>query len=167
MRCFDFVDLDECAIGDPCNSTEAVTCINSVGSYSCHCRAGYTDIGNNTELNCVDFDECATNTACQNCTNLPGSFLCQCDGNHELRNNTCILVANPCLISTSCPADTVCTRLYDSDYICQKVAPCSTPDICVENAVCTETDSAPYCKCKSGYYGSGYKNCSRIDYSGE
>lgn len=45
---FIIVDIDECAIKQPCNSQNAI-CKNTVGSYKCVCKTGFTGDGINCQ----------------------------------------------------------------------------------------------------------------------
>ncbi|KAM4770876.1 uncharacterized protein WCC33_002646 [Rhinophrynus dorsalis] len=77
-------DGEKCFLNDlclppypfPCN--ENADCINSFGTFTCHCKPGFTGDGNN----CSDIDECQTMSACPNakyeCINSLGSFTCSC-----------------------------------------------------------------------------------------
>ena len=54
-------------------------CSNSVGSYDCTCKSGYTGDGRN----CTDVDECALgthtcDTQVSGCVNEEGTFTCEC-----------------------------------------------------------------------------------------
>ncbi|GBL60123.1 Hemicentin-1, partial [Araneus ventricosus] len=64
-------------------------CINTIGSYSCECNAGYY-LSSGTD--CADVDECgSSDPPCSHtCVNAPGSFNCLCPEGYELINNTCL-----------------------------------------------------------------------------
>lgn len=68
------VDIDECALYDPCDHGE---CIDAVNSYSCECVPTYQGV------NCSeDVDECSDRDSCNSrgrCINSRGSFGCNCD----------------------------------------------------------------------------------------
>ena len=55
-------------------------CINTMGSYLCRCRAGFTR--KKDQDFCVDINECdlykPCNTSISTCINLPGRYYCQC-----------------------------------------------------------------------------------------
>uniref|UniRef100_A0A803U1F1 EGF-like domain-containing protein n=1 Tax=Anolis carolinensis TaxID=28377 RepID=A0A803U1F1_ANOCA len=76
-------DVDECRRSPrPCAGGR---CENSVGSFSCRCRAGYQADPSGAE--CHDIDECAkTPPPCANgrCYNTPGSFSCSCPSGYQL-----------------------------------------------------------------------------------
>ncbi|WAR26912.1 EYS-like protein [Mya arenaria] len=65
-------DMDECnMVSDrsPCNNG---TCVNTQGSFSCFCNAGYQG-----KFCRDDVDECL-DQSCPICVNTPGSYSCQC-----------------------------------------------------------------------------------------
>ncbi|XP_073697614.1 growth arrest-specific protein 6-like [Garra rufa] len=69
-------DVDECSRG---NGGCEHHCNNTMGSYRCSCRQGYTLSGHRT---CLDVDECVeTPDVCgsAHCSNLIGSYDCLCD----------------------------------------------------------------------------------------
>ncbi|XP_028416458.1 uncharacterized protein LOC114540535 [Dendronephthya gigantea] len=81
-------DTDECALEKPkCHSN--ATCINTNGSYECHCRSGFT--GNGTT--CSDIDECSLGTyECHSnatCNNTIGSYECHCRRGFAGNGTTC------------------------------------------------------------------------------
>uniref|UniRef100_A0A3P9AJ59 Fibrillin 2b n=1 Tax=Esox lucius TaxID=8010 RepID=A0A3P9AJ59_ESOLU len=66
-------DINECKVmPDLCKNGQ---CINTIGSFRCHCNVGYTaDFTNNNECN-------GQNSVCgsrASCVNTPGSFNCDC-----------------------------------------------------------------------------------------
>ncbi|KAI8434520.1 hypothetical protein MSG28_012522 [Choristoneura fumiferana] len=80
-------DVEECANSRLCEHGE---CRNTIGSFRCECKPGYT-LRDNA---CRDVDECARpRPLCRNgtCENLPGSYMCHCDeGFKPGANNDCI-----------------------------------------------------------------------------
>ncbi|MEE6474716.1 hypothetical protein FKM82_010468, partial [Ascaphus truei] len=73
------IDIDECSTTSYCHHH----CVNTLGSYYCHCNPGFQLAANN--YSCADLDECNTSSPCaQQCYNMIGSFLCQCNPGYEL-----------------------------------------------------------------------------------
>ena len=47
---FTFIDINECITGNTnCDTSPRAYCNNTLGSYTCHCSAGYAGDG----LNCI------------------------------------------------------------------------------------------------------------------
>lgn len=111
MRLWISTDIDECSpedINNNCNSSENENCLNTAGSFTCLCNAGfirhynesdcegmccekriifkvYTYYSDNTDIN-----ECANETmnncsasSHQVCRNVFGSFNCDCEQGYE------------------------------------------------------------------------------------
>ncbi|OCT64256.1 hemicentin-2 [Xenopus laevis] len=83
-------DINECAYSWLNNCTSS-TCINTVGSFSCGCKSGYTL---NSKKGCVDIDECSNSTlnSCHRfaiCTNTDGSYNCSCSRGFEGNGLSC------------------------------------------------------------------------------
>jgi fibulin 1/2 len=78
-----FTDIDECAIGNPCDDI----CRNTVGAFECLCAEGFQL---NNDDQCVDIDECL-NDPCEGiCINTQGSYSCSCELGYQLGDNgTC------------------------------------------------------------------------------
>ncbi|KPP64202.1 fibrillin-1-like, partial [Scleropages formosus] len=78
-------DIDECRVmGNLCRNGR---CVNSLGSYVCVCKPGYTtDI---TATTCIDVDECAQAPKPCNflCKNTDGSYLCSCPRGYLLQED--------------------------------------------------------------------------------
>uniref|UniRef100_A0A5F8H1B1 Fibrillin 3 n=1 Tax=Monodelphis domestica TaxID=13616 RepID=A0A5F8H1B1_MONDO len=78
-------DIDECKVLS--NLCQNGQCINTIGSFRCHCETGYTpDI---TGTACVDVDECEQSPKPCNflCKNTEGSFKCSCPRGYLLQGN--------------------------------------------------------------------------------
>jgi len=68
------VDVNECATA---NGKCDQTCVNTVGGFSCGCRAGYRLAG---DYVCEDIDECreGSSQCSHECINTPGGYYCEC-----------------------------------------------------------------------------------------
>ncbi|ELU16277.1 hypothetical protein CAPTEDRAFT_209066 [Capitella teleta] len=79
------------------------TCINTKGSHTCDCAAGYELHPNGKS--CVDTDECERelyNVDCHTCVNLIGGHTCLCNDRYVLdskRNNESCIETNPSMQS--------------------------------------------------------------------
>ncbi|XP_044850456.1 adhesion G protein-coupled receptor E2-like isoform X2 [Mauremys mutica] len=88
-----------CTDIDECNKTPDIcgpkaTCINTIGSYRCECRAGYVPSNRNTTL-CQDISDChRIPDICSlkaTCINTNGSYLCECRAGYVLFNGSITL----------------------------------------------------------------------------
>ncbi|KAM7157410.1 nidogen-2 isoform 2-T2 [Molossus nigricans] len=159
--------------------------------YTCKCASGYQGDGRS----CVDVNECATGFhRCGSnsvCTNVPGSYRCECRGGYQLAEDrhTCVLITpplNPCEVGghTCAPAGQArCTHHGDGTFSCACLPgymgnghQCADVDECLENrchpwAACYNTPGSFSCRCQPGYHGdglqctpdttSGLKTCER------
>eukprot|EP00933_Yihiella_yeosuensis_P084276 TRINITY_DN986_c0_g1_i2.p1 TRINITY_DN986_c0_g1~~TRINITY_DN986_c0_g1_i2.p1 ORF type:complete len:898 (+),score=192.51 TRINITY_DN986_c0_g1_i2:101-2794(+) len=68
-----------------CNQLTGM-CVNTVGSYVCSCKPGYSGNG----INCTNIDECSTNSHnCPKnaeCTDTVGSYYCNCKAGYKWKN---------------------------------------------------------------------------------
>ncbi|KAL0963262.1 hypothetical protein UPYG_G00351840 [Umbra pygmaea] len=81
----DGMDIDECKIiPDVCKNGR---CINTMGSYRCHCKQGYTTTISGTA--CSDLDECSMAPKPCNfiCKNTEGSYTCSCPRGYLLQED--------------------------------------------------------------------------------
>ncbi|KRF99819.1 LOW QUALITY PROTEIN: uncharacterized protein Dwil_GK13673, partial [Drosophila willistoni] len=112
------VDIDECAQNttNNCHIHLHKECRNTLGSFFCHCQAGYSlDV---TQDRCVDINECSINNhnclPTQRCDNTIGSYICtrlqSCGTGYTLNAETgicddddeCALGTHNCPISYDC-----------------------------------------------------------------
>ncbi|CAL8285686.1 unnamed protein product [Arctogadus glacialis] len=76
-------DTNECSRDNICGSD--AYCNNTIGSYTCTCRSGYTK-QSATSRTCIDIDECEDGAKPNEgvcgingtCRNTNGSFWCEC-----------------------------------------------------------------------------------------
>ncbi|XP_065054873.1 cubilin-like isoform X3 [Rhopilema esculentum] len=86
-------DLNECT-RETHNCNANAYCTNTVGSYRCTCRGGYT--GNGYICNTIDVDECTLGThSCSfdaYCTNTVGSYRCRCNSGYTGNGYFCNVI---------------------------------------------------------------------------
>ena len=169
-------DVDECLTDNGgCNAL--VTCINTVGGFSCEaCPAGYVDTNGDGTL-CSDINECDTsNGGCaQNCFNETGSFYCTCEAGYVLNvDGLGCDDLNECETDdNNCDANALCTNVPDGGgfscacnsgwtgegTVCTDLNECTTDNnnCDVINATCTNVlDGGGFtCTCNSGWTGDG------------
>ncbi|KAG5270641.1 hypothetical protein AALO_G00194930 [Alosa alosa] len=155
-------DIDECKVmGNLCKNGQ---CVNSLGSYSCVCKTGYTpDIIGTL---CVDVDECSQAPKPCNfiCKNTEGSYLCSCPRGYLLQED-----------GKSCKdLDECSTKQHNCQFLCVntiggftcKCPPgftqhhtacidnneCATdPGLCGTNGVCQNSPGSFNCECQRGF----------------
>ena len=120
-------DIDECEIPDICGAG-AGDCLNTGGSYTCHCHPGYEDNGQT----CEDSDECRDNPCGHGeCINSPGGYECFCQPGYSFDGSECFdldecLIGNPCINGVcsnrdggySCDCD---QGYYEAEGVCLDV----------------------------------------------
>ncbi|XP_057673944.1 adhesion G protein-coupled receptor E2 isoform X2 [Corythoichthys intestinalis] len=140
----------DCTEAHSCGPNEA--CINTIGSYHCICKAGFTiksGAGNFTlpEGLCEDVDECLGEHLCgpnAACINTPGSYRCICNAGYAIKSG-----ANN-FTSPEGPCEAGCST--DGGNYCG-------------NGTCQIGDSGPYCACNAGFTNYGHKagRCTVLD----
>ncbi|XP_048855364.1 uncharacterized protein LOC125723016 isoform X2 [Brienomyrus brachyistius] len=133
--CLSISDKDECA--EETHSCQQI-CINTFGSFECHCGPGYLLVSDGTT--CSDRDECAvSNGGCtHHCANSAGSFRCFCHPGFQLANDL---------------------------VTCQDIDECELP-VGVATCLfgCVNTPGSYRCYCPEGYQlGSVDGHCQDID----
>ena len=160
---------------------ETQDCVNSDGSFSCVCRAGWQD--DPAAGACVDVNECTVaavkgTAVCHEkgmCDNTNGSFTCTCEPGWKGTGfecndiNECLSKDSPCPIDTSCdnaPGSFICKCLAGFELVdgrCIDIDECfRDTHTCSQNARCTNTGGSFTCKCTDGWFGDGV-SCSDID----
>ncbi|XP_065808853.1 fibrillin-1 [Labrus bergylta] len=155
-------DIDECRVmGNLCKNGQ---CINTLGSYSCTCKPGYTNDISSTL--CVDVDECIQAPKPCNfiCKNTEGGYLCSCPRGYILQED-----------GKSCrDLDECSTKQHNCQFLCvntiggftckcppgftQHHTACidnnecaSDPNLCGSNGVCQNTPGSFNCDCQRGF----------------
>ncbi|XP_049927129.1 fibrillin-1 isoform X2 [Epinephelus moara] len=155
-------DIDECRVmGNLCKNGQ---CINTLGSYSCTCKPGYTNDISGTL--CVDVDECIQAPKPCNfiCKNTEGGYLCSCPRGYILQED-----------GKSCrDLDECSTKQHNCQFLCVntiggftcKCPPgftqhhtacidnneCATdPNLCGSNGACQNTPGSFNCECQRGF----------------
>lgn len=116
------IDRNECLNGGGYHTCTGLNmqCINTMGSYICRCRMGFTREENQDF--CVDIDECdlykPCNTSISACINLPGRYYCQCLSS-STNDEECI-PRNVCAEQNDlCGPHSECIISSSNGYICQ------------------------------------------------
>ncbi|CAI8041746.1 Fibrillin-3 [Geodia barretti] len=130
----------------------------------------YVDI--NIDECATDMDNCAEHATC---TDIEGSYSCNCDIGYTGDGTECIDV-NECELQVdSCDENANCTNIdgghncsclpgYSGNgTYCYDIDECTTDmDNCAQKATCTNTDGSFSCMCSDGYTGYGVV-CYDID----
>uniref|UniRef100_A0A3Q2GUI8 EGF-like module receptor 1 n=1 Tax=Equus caballus TaxID=9796 RepID=A0A3Q2GUI8_HORSE len=132
---FSCTDINECLSSGVC--PEHSECTNSLGSYSCSCRAGFSS----RNSICEDVDECADPKSCPEhatCHNSPGSYSCVCNQGFVSRSGN--------------------VRFQGQGETCEDIDECLNKP-CLSNARCTNTPGSYFCTCHPGFApGNGQLN---------
>ncbi|XP_065119311.1 protein lin-12-like isoform X2 [Paramisgurnus dabryanus] len=132
-------DEDECEYEVPICGDNAV-CYNTLGSYYCHCKKGFTPPGNftqETSKKCQDINECLEDSIdCgpnASCHNTVGNYTCFCNSGYFANNN----------------ADTFMDR---QGVQCIDRNECEVVSgLCGINTRCHNTPGSYYCTCAPGF----------------
>ncbi|ROL43052.1 Hemicentin-2 [Anabarilius grahami] len=121
-------DIDECNFEESCRRELGNVCVNTEGSYTCVCQAGFRE----DRAACVDVDECVEEQrVCVGrgeCENTLGSYRCVCQRGYRGNGTHCTDI-NECLTG---------------DHGC---------DV---NARCGNVIGSYFCQCHQGYSGDGH-----------
>ncbi|XP_060856782.1 protein kinase C-binding protein NELL1-like isoform X5 [Metopolophium dirhodum] len=154
-------DVDECSsVGGPnghhCDVNTTI-CVNTPGSYSCKCNAGYARLN---RFECVDVDECSSaEPPCHvhaACANSPGSYSCKCADGYEGDGYTCRPVCQQkCLNGGVCTRPDVCScpNAFEGPACELDVDECTTgAHGCLgPSSRCVNMAGWYYCACSPGY----------------
>ncbi|KAM6963384.1 fibrillin-2b isoform 6-T6 [Aplochiton taeniatus] len=171
-------DINECQVmPDLCKNGQ---CINTIGSFRCHCNTGYTT--DFTGTSCVDTDECSQSPKPCNflCKNTEGSYLCSCPRGYTMQPDG----------KTCKDLDECSTKQHNCQFLCVNTIGgfnCKCPSgftqhqtacidnnecsgqttVCGSRASCTNTPGSFNCDCQKGFSldGTGLE-CEDIDECG-
>ncbi|XP_051766700.1 fibrillin-2b isoform X2 [Ctenopharyngodon idella] len=171
-------DINECEVMP--NLCKNGQCINSVGSFRCHCNVGYTD--DFTGTSCVDMDECSQSPKPCNflCKNTEGSYLCSCPRGYILqpdgktckdldecstKQHNCQFLCVNTIGGFTCKCPTGFTQHQTA---CIDNNECSNqPNVCGSRASCLNTPGSFNCECQKGFsLDTTGHNCDDVDECG-
>jgi len=165
-------DVNECVLQTHNCAVNTATCTNTVGSFTCSCKTGYTGNG----VTCTDVNECSS-TPCTpagigQCTNTPGSFTCACPTGYTLSGTNCADanecssgthncgVTPPAVCSNTAGSFTCgCNTGYGPPMACANLNECQsgthncdqTSSSTTTPASCVDSTGSFTCSCPSGY----------------
>jgi hypothetical protein len=144
------VDVDECKFGNinSCSTNGLTECNNTVGSYTCDCKAEYNNefFANSDDFTCSNVDECTSGTN-------------DCSENAMCTDNTGATEGYSC----ACYDGFLDEDESNAGRTCTDIDECAADHDCHDNATCTNTAGAYECYCKEpGYTGDG-RDCNDID----
>ncbi|XP_048832997.1 fibrillin-2b isoform X7 [Brienomyrus brachyistius] len=168
-------DINECQVMP--NMCKNGQCINSIGSFRCHCNVGYTPDFTGTA--CVDVDECTQSPKPCNflCKNTEGSYLCSCPRGYIMQPDG----------KTCKDLDECSTKQHNCQFLCvntiggftckcpsgftQHQTTCidnnecnSQPSLCGTRGSCLNSPGSFNCECLKGYsLDSSGLDCQDVD----
>jgi len=168
------VDKNECRDG---SHKCAQKCVNTIGSFKCQCRRGFT-LGKDGK-SCNDIDECKTGAAkcSQTCTNTAGSFKCQCRKGFKLGKDgrTCVDI-NECKAKKGGCAQLCINTVGSFKCRCRRgyklgadARTCVAINPCLRNNggcahICSAKNGVAVCSCKAGFkLADNSKGCVPMD----
>ncbi|XP_033731362.1 signal peptide, CUB and EGF-like domain-containing protein 2, partial [Pecten maximus] len=176
-------DIDECTDYGPCEQI----CTNTVGSFQCSCRSGFT-VDSTTTSTCNDVDECTNSSLCtggQTCVNSYGSYHCVASAagmvpeipGEEAAERASLTIVDACSDGTNGGCEHVCATTRNGAYAClchvgYRLASnghnCTDVDECTELRLCDQTcinSPGTYtCGCREGYLlDTDNVTCNAID----
>uniref|UniRef100_G1KAM9 Fibrillin-2 n=1 Tax=Anolis carolinensis TaxID=28377 RepID=G1KAM9_ANOCA len=168
-------DIDECKVMP--NLCRHGQCINTMGSFSCLCKVGYTTDISGTS--CMDLDECSQSPKPCNfiCKNTEGSYQCSCPRGYILQED-----GKTCRDLDECQ-----TKQHNCQFLCVNTLggfTCKCPPgftqhhtACIDNnecgsqallcgskGICQNTPGSFSCECQRGFsLDSTGLNCEDVD----
>uniref|UniRef100_A0A1S4K5J7 EGF-like domain-containing protein n=2 Tax=Culex quinquefasciatus TaxID=7176 RepID=A0A1S4K5J7_CULQU len=148
----------------------------------CICEEGWTFNPNDISAGCVDINECdpgqGPNGRCgvnAACTNLPGSFSCQCPPGFTGDASRQCYDVDECSKPNACGEGAVCKNLEGSHKcscpegsiadpdprVCKDINECKDPNkpACGVNAICKNLPGSYECQCPPGFNGNPFLSC--------
>nr|XP_024644104.1 fibrillin-2 isoform X3 [Macaca nemestrina]XP_028705536.1 fibrillin-2 isoform X2 [Macaca mulatta] len=168
-------DIDECKVmPNLCTNGQ---CINTMGSFRCFCKVGYTTDISGTS--CIDLDECSQSPKPCNfiCKNTEGSYQCSCPRGYVLQED-----GKTCKDLDECQ-----TKQHNCQFLCvntlggftckcppgftQHHTACidnnecgSQPSLCGAKGICQNTPGSFSCECQRGFsLDATGLNCEDVD----
>ncbi|XP_052253079.1 fibrillin-1-like [Dreissena polymorpha] len=155
-------DINECN-NQPCGLH---SCVNTVGSFSCVCNAGYRLSSTNNSM-CNDINECDESTSgCEHiCNNTQGSVTCACFSGfvYNSTSKQCKQDTPPSVCIGKCNGTDGCVdanntakcfckagyKLNGNNTSCEDINECDTIKPCSQK--CNNSDGSYQCSCYDGY----------------
>ncbi|XP_025771167.1 latent-transforming growth factor beta-binding protein 3 [Puma concolor] len=131
-------DVNECE-AEPCGAGRGI-CMNTGGSYNCHCNRGYRLHVGAGGRSCVDLNECAKPHLCGDggfCLNFPGHYKCNCYPGYRLK--------------ASRPP------------VCEDIDECRDPSSCPDGKCENKPGSFKCIACQPGYRSQGGGACRDVN----
>ena len=165
--------MDECDMN--IRFCRQLQCQNTVGTYTCGCRQGFTKVvaDNNQEYACADIDECLNRNTCPRnavCQNRAGGYKCLCNSGFE--GETCLDTDECSMNNTVCDTNAEChntpgsfkcackTGFFGTGQQCEK-GQCQD-SVCADNKICSSLTTMS-CMCKKGFSDAVNDTCVDID----
>ncbi|XP_064901783.1 fibrillin-2 [Columba livia] len=168
-------DIDECKVMP--NLCRNGQCINTMGSFRCFCKVGYTTDISGTS--CIDLDECTQSPKPCNfiCKNSEGSYQCSCPRGYILqedgktckdldecqtKQHNCQFLCVNTLGGFTCKCPSGFTQHHTA---CIDNNECgSQPSLCGSKGICQNTPGSFTCECQRGFsLDSTGLNCEDVD----